>query len=471
VRRRLLASYLAVAVLVLALLEIPLAISFAENERRELTDKVERDAVALSTLVEDSLEHGTALPSQVRRVATDYDADTGGRVLVVDSEGRAVLDTAPTQSRDFSSRSEIGRALAGEIATGTRTSRTLGTDLLYVAVPVASSGVVHGAVRVTYPMSAVDARIHRYWSVLALIALGVLGVAVVIAFALARWVVRPLDGLERAADAIGAGDLGARAAVAGPPEVRRLAETFNAMASTVDVLVRSQDEFVADASHQLRTPLAALRLRLENLDRDVAAAGRPELEGALDEVERLSRLVDALLALARADRAGASPAPVDTRRIVRERLTAWAAYADERDVRLDQRLGEDVSVLATTGRLEQVLDNLLANAVDHSPPGGAVFVTGRRHGSVVELGVEDEGPGMSAEQRARALDRFWRADHAGAGFGLGLAIVDRLLSADGGSIDLRARATGGLEAVVTLRHADVGKDRSEPRAPARASLT
>jgi signal transduction histidine kinase len=441
------------AVLVLALLEIPLAISYAESERRELTDRVERDAVALSTLVEDSLEHGTSLSAQVRGVAADYDNDTGGRVLVVDSAGRAVLDTAPTESRDFSSRSEIERALRGEIATGTRRSRTLGTDLLFVAVPVASSGVVHGAVRITYPMSAVDARIHRYWSVLALIALAVLGVAVVIAFALARWVVRPLVGLERAADAIGGGALDARSPVAGPPEVRRLAETFNAMANRVDVLLHSQDEFVADASHQLRTPLAALRLRLENLERDVRPGGRSELEAALAEVERLSALVDALLVLARADRASASPRPVDVANVARDRLSAFAAYAGELGVRLDESIEPDVFGLATPGRLEQVLDNLLANALDHSPAGTAVTVSVRRRGAQVEVGVADEGSGMDADAIARAFDRFWRADGAGEGFGLGLAIANRLVQSDGGAVELRTRDGRGLQAIVTLRTA------------------
>lgn len=468
-RRRLLVSYLALTVLVLALLEIPLAVSFAENERRELTDKVERDTVALATLVEDPLEHGTPVPAEVRRVATDYDAETGGRVLVVDVEGRVVVDSAPTQSRDFSSRSEIAKALGGEIATGTRSSRTLGTDLLYVAVPVASSGVVHGAVRVTYPMSAVQGRIHRYWSILALIAAVVLAVAVVIAIVLARWVVRPLDRLERAADEIAAGDLEARAPVEGPPEVRRLAETFNAMISKIDVLVRSQDEFVADASHQLRTPLAALRLRLENLERDVTGARRQELEGALGEVERLAALVDALLALARADRAAASPRPVDVAAIVQERLAAWSAYADEQVVRLESPLEPGLSALVTPGRLEQVLDNLLANALEHSPPGTGVSVSARQHGSHVELRVADEGPGMDAAMRGRAFDRFWRAERTGQGFGLGLAIVERLVIADGGRVELRDSETGGLEAVVVLRRADE-LDRAHRRTePARAS--
>jgi signal transduction histidine kinase len=452
VRRRLLLSYLAVAVLVLALLEVPLAVSYAENERRDLTDKVERDAVALATLVEDALEQGTAVPPEVRRVASDYDEDTGGRVIVVDADGAVLVDTSPTRSTDFSSRPEIAAALDGEIATGRRSSRTLGTDLLYVAVPVASSGVVHGAVRVTYPMSAVNDRIHRYWTILALIAAVVLVVSAAIAFVLARWVIRPLDRLERAAEAIGAGELDARATVEGPPEVRRLAETFNAMVEKVDVLVRSQEQFVADASHQLRTPLAALRLRLENLEYD-GAARREGLNGALAEVARLSGLVDALLALARADRAGAAPVPVDVAAVAEERLAAWTALADERDVRLEGRL-DAVTALVTPGRLEQELDNLLANALDHSPAGETVTVSTRPRGSVVDLRVADRGPGMDAAARHRAFDRFWRADGAGAGYGLGLAIVQRLVNADGGDVELREREGGGLEVVVLLRRGD-----------------
>jgi hypothetical protein len=123
VRRRLLVSYLTVAAVVLALLEIPLAISYAHNARQDLVDKVERDAVALSTLVEDSLEHGTRISPQVRRVVSDYTASTQGRVIVIDAEGAQLVDTAPTGARDFTSRPEIAKALAGEIAVGARHSQ------------------------------------------------------------------------------------------------------------------------------------------------------------------------------------------------------------------------------------------------------------------------------------------------------------------------------------------------------------
>ncbi len=450
-KRRLLASYLAVAVLVLALLEIPLAVSYARVERQALTDKVERDAVALASLSEDALERGVPVPPQVRRIARDYGADTGARVIVVDARGRALVDSAPTGTRNFSSRPEVARALLGQIATGTRPSLTLGTDLLYVAVPVASSGSVHGAVRITYPTSAVDRRIHRYWTVLAVIAAVVLGAAAAVAVLLARWVTRPLDRLEVAAESIGSGDLAARAPAEGPPEVRRLAETFNTMAIELDALMRSQDAFVADASHQLRTPLAALRLRLENLDADVGVAGKGELQGALGEVERLSSLVDGLLTLARADRAESSPEPIPLAAVVEERVDAWSALAEERAVALRVELEEGLTASVTSGRVEQMLDNLLANALDVSPAGSAITISTGSANGWAELHVSDEGPGMSQSDRERAFDRFWSARSDGDGFGLGLAIVQRLASADGGEVSLERAGSSGLEAVIRLR--------------------
>ena len=449
-RRRLLWSYVAVALLVLTALEIPLAISYAENERRELTDKVERDAVALSTLVEDSLEHGAPVPPRVQSVAARYDVATGGRVVVVNRTGRSVVDTERPLGVGFSTRPEIATALSGGVATGERRSETLGSKLLYVSVPVASSGVVHGAVRITYPMSAVTSRIHRYWSILGLVAAGVLLASTALAYGLARWVSRPLDRLERAAGDVGAGNLSARAPVDGPPEVQRLASTFNETVAALDHLLRSQDQFVADASHQLRTPLAALRLRLENLERDVAPAGRGELDGALAEVERLSALVDALLALSRADRATAAPQALDVASIVAERVSAWRALADDAGVELDMRVPRPLVASVTPGRLEQVLDNLLANAVDASPRGSTITLAGGRENGSVELHVLDQGPGIPVGERERALDRFWRGGDGREGFGLGLAIVDRLVRSDGGRVELREAPGGGVDAVVVL---------------------
>ena len=147
---------------------------------------------------------------------------------------------------------------------------------------------MHGAVRITYPTSRLDERVRHYWLVLAGIAAIALAVATLVGLRFARWIRRPLDGLEEAAARAGAGDLTARAAVPdGPPELRTLTLEFNDMIARIDGLVAAQRDFVSDASHELRTPLTALRLRLENLERHVTAEGRQGVEAAAAEVDRL----------------------------------------------------------------------------------------------------------------------------------------------------------------------------------------
>ena len=321
-----------------------------------------------------------------------------------------------------------------------------------MAVPIASSGRVHGAVRITYPLSTVDARILRYWLLLAAIGATVLVAAGLIGLSLARFVTRPLRGLEDAAAAVGEGDLDARAPEdSGPPEVRSLAAVFNETVAKLGQLLRSQDEFVADASHELRTPLTALRLRLESLERGLDDDGRRDVDAALHEVERLSQMVEGLLALARAD-AGATPAErVDAAALVRERVATWRALADERGLSLVADADGAVPVRVSPQRLAQVLDNLVANALDHAPTGTTVTVTARTAGARAELHVLDDGPGMTPEQRARAFDRFWRAGSGAGGSGLGLAIVRRLVEADEGEVELADAPGGGLDAVVRLR--------------------
>ena len=453
--RRFLATYVALAVVVLASLEIPLGIQYGRSERRDLTGRIERDSLTMATFAEDTLERGIQTPPPgLVRVANQYQRDPGGRVVIVDRTGLSLLDTSPPLPgrRSFASRPEVASALQGNIASGTRHSSTLGKDLIYVAVPISSGGVVRGAVRITYPTSALDSRVRRYWLLLAAIGGVVLAAATVVGLWFARTLTEPLSALEKTAAAVGAGDLQARAPTdTGPPEIRALAAELNDTVSRLDALLRSQDEFVADASHQLRTPLAALQLRLENLEHDVGGDGKADLAAALAEVSRLSRLVDGLLTLARADAARPAPARIDVGAVVGERVDARSPELVDRGVVADVRVEERLAALATPGSLEQVLDNLLSNALAVSQPGDTITVEGARAPQGVVLHVRDEGPGMSGEQRARAFDRFWRAGAPGSGTGLGLAIVHRLVTADGGDIELLDVMGGGLDVQVTLR--------------------
>lgn len=454
--RRILLAFLGLVVVVLAALEVPLGVQNARTEQRTLSTKLERDATTLASLSEDALKpSGKSLLKPLAAFVYRYAQDTGGRVVVVDARALAVIDTSARSAgtETFASRPEIKSALGGSVATGTRWSKTLGASLLYVAVPVLSGGKVVGAVRITYPTSAVDARVRRYWLVLAAIAAIVLLVATAVGMRVAAFVSRPLRGLERTAAAVGAGELTARADQhAGPPEVRSLATVFNDTVAKLEHLLSSQREFVADASHQLRTPLTALRLRLENLTRDVAEPGRADLAGALAEVERLAGLVDGLLSLARADSAAAPAGRTDVGALVRDRVEAWSALAEERAVRLVADVAGARPAVASEERLRQVLDNLIENALEASPAGGTVTLSARLAAPWVEVRVRDEGPGLSDDERNRAFDRFWRA-RAGEGSGLGLAIVRRLVEADGGTVVLAPAPGRGLEAVIRLHPA------------------
>jgi signal transduction histidine kinase len=454
VSRRFLVTYIALALVVLASVEIPLGIQYGRSERRDLTGRIEQDALLMATFAEDSLERGLTKPPQgLVRIANDYQHQPGGRVVIVDAHGLSLLDTKPPfpGRRSFASRPEFASALRGHIATGVRHSNTLGTNLIYVAVPVASGGVIRGAVRITYPTATLDARVHRYWLILGATGGVVLLLATAVGIQFARTLTRPLSQLEQTAAAVGAGDLQARApTTAGPPEVRTLASEFNQTVSRLDGLLRSQREFVADASHQLRTPLAALGLRLENLERDVADAGKPSLEGALTEVGRLGYLVEGLLTLARADASRPTPERIDVPSLVAARVDAWSEELAARSITIETRVPQDVAVLATPGSLEQVLDNLISNALHAMAPGGRVTLEAARAGGTIELHVRDTGPGMTEEQRSRALDRFWRGSSTAGGTGLGLAIVNRLVTADGGTIELRDAEGGGLDVVIDL---------------------
>jgi len=480
--RRLLLSYLGLTLVLLLSLEVPLAINYGRGLRSELSSDLVRDGFAIAGFAEDTLESGGN--ADLNELASRYAERIGGRVVIVEADGRAVADSAGTGvNDDFSTRPEIEAALRGEVAVGTRHSETVGGELLYAAVPVASGGIVHGAVRITYSTAQINQRWLCY--LVALLAIGIVSMAAaaLLGIFFARWVTRPLSTLERAASELGSGKLDTRAEdSSGPPEVRSLATTFNAMAGQLDDLMQAQEAFVADASHQLRTPLAALRLQIENLQADLALDGEgptdpeqvaadvnSELEAALTEIERLSRIVDGLLALARADRSGTSTAaPLDVDTMFEERRAAWEPFTNERGLTLSVE-PSSLHVQATEDRLSQALDNLIANSIDATPPGGEIIMragAGRSHlpgdAGIVSLHVIDEGPGLSEHERLRAFDRFWRGRPAGAasgdslgdselgGSGIGLAIARKLVRADHGEVELRAAPDHGVDAVILL---------------------
>ncbi len=463
-RWRLVAVLLGVTAMVLVIHDVPLAAHLRRVERDRLITGLERDGFTIAGRAEELLEQGpAALPEDIAALTAlvgEYREETEARVIVTDAAGVAVVssDEEAIAGSDYSTRPEVREALSGVPAEGERDSTSLGIRLVYVAVPVLSGNDVEGTVRITYPASVIGERVESRVRGLLVVALVSLTVALAAAVLFAQTITRPLRRLRSATEQLAEGDLSVRAAAEdGPPEVRSLATSFNAMGERIERMMTRQRAFAGDASHQLRTPLTALRLRLEQVDdaleRDPAAA-RARLESAVTETERLQRLIEGLLTLARAEGSQQEVVVVDVGATVRERVELWQALAEEQAVDLIARGASSAPVVAVPGAIEQIVDNLVDNALQVAPDGSAVEVTTTLRGLLTEIHVLDRGPGMAPEQLEHAFDRFWRASDAPAGgSGLGLAIVASLVEASGGTVSALARPGGGLDVSVSLRTA------------------
>lgn len=447
---RLMVAFMAVTLLVVLVQDIPLGNYLDRVERERIVTALERDAFLLAGRTEDTLEAAQPDPQVVADVHR-YRQGSGARVVIVNSDGIALVTSDDDQSAtgsSYRSRPEIASALSGEIATGQRHSVSLDTDLLYVAVPVVSGNRVLGAVRLTYPTQVVTDRVHRQLRMLLLVAGITVLLAGAVAYVMASTVTRRLRRLRHTTELLADGRLDARTHITGgAPEIRSLARSVNKMADRLEDLLRQQRAFAGDASHQLRTPLTALRLRLDSVadlvETDPEAA-RDTLASAQEEAFRLQRIIDGLLILSRADAEIASE-HIDLAEAARARAEQWQPLADESDVRIAVQAPSSAPAWAVPGTAEQIIDNLIDNALAVSPPGSTVEVTVGPgvDTDFVDLHVRDEGPGMSTEDCARAFDRFWRGRGDTGGSGLGLAIVARLAHASGATVELTPRMPPG----------------------------
>ncbi|WP_406320364.1 sensor histidine kinase [Streptomyces sp. NBC_00519] len=440
--RRIALTLLVLTTVLLVLAVVPLGVLMTARERVSFRDDQQAATRVIAAAAEEHLsDHRSATAMRKELSAA---AEAGDCAAAYDASARLVASTECTAAQGEEARELVDRVLAGhEPEPPEMEGRLLSAE------PAGDVRRPAGAVVLARSAAPRDARIAAIWGWSAGIGLLGLAASVLLSVRLARWVSRPLSTLDSAAQRLGEGALGERAVVdGGPPEVRRLAATFNTMAGRTEALVHGHRAVIADVSHQLRTPLAALRLRLDVLAAGAEGETAEELAAAQGEIARLSRLVDGLLAVARAEQATPRPVAVRVDEVVAERVDAWSPVAEERDVLLTTPPGSALTVSLGGGHLEQILDNLIANALDAVPDGGSVTVAHRAAGRFARVRVRDDGPGMDAGTKAVAFHRFGNPEARGTG--LGLAIVHRLVTVNGGSVDLEDTAGGGLTVVLDL---------------------
>ena len=451
-RLRLLGAVAYILLLIIVALEVPLALNIA----RRVDAEVKNDAASQAFVVAAGASGSMGRPANLQGLAQKAGSDLGARVIIVNRRGILRADSAGPEllGTSYASRDEIRLALSGLRAQGERHSDELGADILYTAVPVVNENQqTVGAVRVTQSVEAVNDRVRR--SVLALVGIGafalLLGLA--LAWILAETLSRPLRRLAASARRVEAGDLSARAEVKGATEQQEVAHAFNDMTERLERVLDAQREFVANASHQLRTPLTGLRLRLESAA--VKAAGtdlEAELAAAEHEVDRLSRLLTALLTLAREGQAPTPGRAVSLDEAAAGAHARWSDRAEQDGGRIALEGTETVTACASDDDVAIMLDNLIENAIHYSPPGTTVSIRWGQTGPEVWLAVEDEGPGIAPGEEETLFDRFarGRAGKTMPGTGIGLAVVQMLARRWRGRASIRNRPEGGARVEVWL---------------------
>lgn len=452
-RTRLLLALGYLVVLLTVAFAVPLALNLRDRTADELHAEG-RNQVAF--LAEGSASYVARRDTaELNTLAASAGRTARGRVVIVDRAGAVLADSAGNGTRGTpyanATRPELVSALRGDGVQVQRASDTLGEEILASAAPVYRSGRVVGAVRLTQSVGAVNAATNRTTVAILAVGLAVLVVALLVAFVLARGIARPITRLEEAAQRVAAGELDARATVEGSDEQRSLARSFNTMTERVTRAIHSQREFAADASHQLRTPLTGLRLRLEEAR---AAPSRADLEHEIDaglrEVDRIAQTVDELLVLSRTGERDAPGEVVSITDVVGAAGRRWQATAQANGLAL--RTETDAAtqpVWCARADLDRALDAVVENAIFYGAGGSSVTI--RADGTAID--VLDEGAGIAAGEEERVFERF-RRGRAGSdgipGTGLGLAIARELMRCWDGDAELANREPGGARATLRL---------------------
>jgi signal transduction histidine kinase len=423
-----------VLLLAIVALEVPLALNLRDRVEGEVRSQALNQAEVAAATASGQLGR----TDELRRIVGTVARSARGRVIVTDARGVVVADSdgAAQLGASYASRPEVASALRGDPVQEERRSDTLDAEILATAVPILSRGEPEGAVRITQSVDAV--RRATRTSILGLAAVGglVLLLGLGAGALIARQIARPLGRLDAAAARLGEGDLSARVPVEGSSEQQGLARTFNEMGARLERLVAGQREFVADASHQLRTPLSGMRLRLEEAR---ATGDREDIDAALAEVDRLSAMVSELLLLSQAGEVDAPAEDVDLGAAAREAAARFDVAA------LDGAPAPPVR--CAPADLERALDALIENALHYG--GGKVTVIARPGA----IDVLDDGPGLDPAELEAVFERFHRgrAGRAGAhGTGLGLPIARELMRRWGADVTLANREGGGAVATISF---------------------
>jgi signal transduction histidine kinase len=442
------------SLLAIAALAVPLGRSSASRRTAALAEERGRQLTELA-------DSAAVRDVPVQPLVDRYHEVHGEGVLIVDTDGQTLAARGLVRT-DRDVAAAVNRALVDAPASPLPSVLPWDTDPVLTATGVRRDGELVGAVVLAVDTTVAARDVARGWVWVSIGCVALLLLAVVAARVLTSWVLRPLDGLERAVAEMTEGVAGPPVDVTGPPEVRHFTSAFNTMARVVRASLDRQRRLVADASHQLRNPLAAIRLRADSLDAHVAEGGRSTYDSMTGELDRLERLMQQMLRLARAEEASgsrrvgldtaAATESTDLDDLIRERIAFWEPVAHGQNQHLRHRPDSSgPAVRIARHEVEQLLDVAVDNALRYAGRDTTVTVSTVPRDTMVDLVVSDDGRGLPAEDLQRAVTRFWRGHDGGTGTGLGLAIAGEIAAGHGGTISVEHAPRAASSSAIRYR--------------------
>jgi len=403
--------------------------------------------------------------------------EMGGRLMVLDRYGKVQVDTYAALNGMRVDYPEVASVLVrGDLADygvhaldGSGVITETGNFLFsnaddfnwvgYCTAGVIDQSDVIGVVMLSSPVQTMMQNLYELRDQMLMIFIVVAVIAIVFCLVFSQIITKPITALTKSIQRMARGDFSTRVKVRGSGEMRRLARTFNSMSEKIESLDQARNQFVSNASHELKTPLATMKIMIESLiyQPEMEVGLRTEFMSDINrEIDRLSSVVTDLLTLVRMD--------VKDVKLTRENLSLSALIRDtkhllspmikKRSQTVNLSIQDDCDMYADRTKLQQVVYNLMENAVKYTQEGGTVDVTLQRIGRDAVMTVKDNGPGIPAEHLPHIFDRFYRVDKArsreAGGTGLGLAIVHQLVMLHGGEIHAESEEGKGTSFIVEL---------------------
>ncbi len=462
---QLLFTYLLVLTVALSIVSIWAHSIIKTESLTDLRKALEVEGVNLGLEIDNDLALDSPAARRRIKAAADRHAEKlGVAITVVDDDGHVVADSGPKPQREgenISNQPEINDALAGIVAMYTRSSAQTKTEWLFVAVPIRAAGQTAGVIRLGLPLNDLNLRLNKDFINFLEFMLTTGFVTILISLLLARRVTRPISEMSAMSKQIArSGDFSVFVPVRRNDEIGELGLSFNQMIGRLREQERLRQEFIANASHELKTPTMAIGSVVEALQ--AGAAGDPELrEQFLSSLEKLvdrqRQLIQDLLDITRLDGGLEKDwhEEVSLKQVISEAVAEIQPQAEKKQIDLQNRADTDgLCVHGSGSQLHRALVNLLTNAVNYTPPQGRVTVSSRSPGpGHIEVRISDTGPGIEPGDLPHIFDRFYRGDKArtrvGGGTGLGLAITREIIARHHGVVEVESEV--GRGSVFTVR--------------------